>query len=297
MLIVGSVAYDGIETHMGSVPRVLGGSATYASVAASFFCPVRLVGVVGDDFRGEDVDYLRSRGINLDGLERRTGKTFYWRGRYSDDFSRRETLATELNVFAEFAPELPDVYRDSRDVLLANIAPDLQLRVLAQAASAEFVVADTMNLWIDTQRATLLDMLQRVDVLLINEEEAPMLSGLSDLREAAGRLLTFGPSRAIIKLGANGAFSLTDDAFFELGAYPVAKVVDPTGAGDVFAGAMAGYLASQSDRSEDTVRRALLYSAAIASFAVEDFGLDRLRAVDEQAVEERYAALADSHAA
>ncbi len=279
------------------MPRVLGGSATYAAVAASFFGPVRLVGVIGDDFRAEDVDYLGSRGINLDGLERRTGKTFYWRGRYSHDFRRRETLATELNVFAEFAPELPDAYRESRDVLLANIPPELQLHVLEQAASAEFVVADTMNLWIDTQRPALLDMLRRAHVLLLNEEEAPMLSGLSDLREAAARLLTYGPSRAIIKLGASGAFSLTDDAFFEVPAYPVTKVVDPTGAGDVFAGALAGYLASQGDRSEDTVRRALLYGAAIASFAVEDFGLERLRTIDAQAIDERYAALADVHPA
>ena len=211
VLIVGSVAFDSIETATGSDPRALGGSATYGSVAASLFSPVSLVGVVGEDFDQENIDLLASRGVDLEGLERKPGKTFFWAGKYSADFSERETLATDLNVFADFQPHLPDSYRDSQYIFLANIAPNLQQMVLDQATDPMLVVADTMNLWIDIQKDDLLGLLKSVDVFVLNDEEARQIAGETSIIAAGRHLLTLGPSRVIINKGEHGAISLTEN--------------------------------------------------------------------------------------
>ncbi len=288
VLIVGSVAFDSIETATGSDPRALGGSATYGSVAASLFSPVSLVGVVGEDFDQENIDLLASRGVDLEGLERKPGKTFFWAGKYSADFSERETLATDLNVFADFQPHLPDSYRDSQYIFLANIAPNLQQMVLDQATDPMLVVADTMNLWIDIQKDDLLGLLKSVDVFVLNDEEARQIAGETSIIAAGRHLLTLGPSRVIIKKGEHGAISLTENSYFAAPAYPVVDVVDPTGAGDTFAGALMGYLAAHNSASEEIVRRGILLGTVAASFTVEGFGLNRLREIDEHAIEERY---------
>lgn len=286
-LIVGSVAYDGIETIHGTVDRVLGGSATYASLAASFFGPVMLVGVVGEDFQEEHLLALKARGIDLSGLERREGRTFYWRGRYSPDFLSRTTLTTELNVFAHFEPVLPEEYRSAPFVFLANIAPQLQARVLEQVDSPHLVLADTMNLWIETAREELLDLLKRVNLLVLNDEEARQLTGEDNLIRAGRRLLTLGPARVIIKKGEHGAIAFSEDDYFVAPAYPLEQVVDPTGAGDSFAGALVGYLAAAETLTEGTLRRAILYATAVASLAVEDFGPNRLLSASPDEVQDR----------
>ncbi|MEO2004200.1 MAG: PfkB family carbohydrate kinase [Candidatus Poribacteria bacterium] len=288
VLIVGSVAFDSIETATGSDPRALGGSATYGSLAAGFFSPVNLVGVVGQDFGQENIDLLASRGVDLEGLERKPGKTFFWAGKYSADFSERETLATDLNVFADFQPHIPESYRDSRYIFLANIAPNLQQMVLEQTTDPSLVVADTMNLWIDIQKGDLMELLKSVDVFVLNDEEARMLTGETNLISAGRRLLTYGPSRAIIKKGEHGAVSLTEDSYFSAPAYPTQDVVDPTGAGDTFAGALMGYLAAHDSASEEVIRRGIVLGSVVASFTVEGFGLDRLREIDQAAIEQRY---------
>ena len=288
VLIVGSVAFDSIETATGSDPRALGGSATYGSVAASFFSPVSLVGVVGEDFDQENIDLLASRGIDLEGLERKPGKTFFWAGKYSADFSERETLATDLNVFADFQPHIPESYRDSQYIFLANIAPNLQQMVLEQTSEPMLVVADTMNLWIDIQKDDLVGLLKSVDVFVLNDEEARQLTGDTSLIAAGRQLLTLGPSRVIIKKGEHGAVSLTENSYFSAPAYPVENVVDPTGAGDTFAGALMGYLAAHNSASEEAIRRGIVLGSVVASFTVEGFGLDRLREIDEEAIQERY---------
>ncbi len=288
VLIVGSVAFDSIVTATGSDPRALGGSATYGSVAASFFSPVSLVGVVGEDFDPENIDLLASRGVDLEGLERKPGKTFFWAGKYSADFSERETLATDLNVFADFQPHIPESYQDSQYIFLANIAPNLQQMVLEQTAEPMLVVADTMNLWIDIQKDDLLTLLESVDVFVLNDEEARQLTGEMSLITAGRRLLTLGPSRVIIKKGEHGAVSLTENSYFSAPAYPVEDVVDPTGAGDTFAGALMGYVAAHNSASEEVIRRGILLGSVVASFTVEGFGLDRLREIDEEAIQERY---------
>ena len=292
VLIVGSVAFDSIETVDGAVDYALGGSATFSSVAASYFSPVRLVGVVGDDFGREHVRFLESRRIDLTGLERRPGKTFYWKGRYSEGFKERETLITDLNVFEDYEPTLPESYRDAELVFLANIAPDLQHRVLDQATNPKLVVADTMNLWINIQHGELIELIKRVDILILNDEEALQLTDETNLIRAGRAILTYGPSRVIIKKGEHGAVSLTNETYFAAPAYPTAEVKDPTGAGDSFAGAFMGYLAAAGDVSEATVRRGILYGTAVASFTVEGFSLDRLREATRDMVNARYNDLA-----
>lgn len=287
ILVVGSVAFDSVSTPAGSVERVWGGSAIYFAAAASLFAKVRLVGVVGEDFDEEPVAFLTSRGVDLSGLERRPGKTFQWRGRYSDDMNDAETLATELNVFADFSPKLPETFRDSEYVFLANIAPALQRSVLEQVEKPRLVAADTMNLWIRTTREELDGVLQQADVLFVNEGEARLLTGEPNLIRAGRAILEAGPSCVVVKKGSHGAMMLTRRSYFVAPAYPLDHVVDTTGAGDSFAGGVLGYLAERNDFSETTMRNALLYGTAVASFTVSDFSLRRLQKLTREEVERR----------
>lgn len=294
VLIVGSVALDTVETPFGRVGRALGGAATYAATAASFFTRVRLVGVVGEDFPEEHLEFLRSRGIDLQGLERVPGKTFHWSGRYVGDLSQAETLATDLNVFADFDPTLPEAYRDAGYVFLANIDPELQMKVLRQVRAPKWTACDTMNFWIAGKRAALLELLGQVHLVLINDAEARQLTGESDLARAAQQILQGGAQAVVIKKGAHGAALYTEqrgDRFprwFTLPSYPVAVVRDPTGAGDSFAGGMMGYLAATEDLSEPNLRRAVVYGSVLASFNIEDFSLNRQRTLTREEIEERY---------
>ena len=290
IVVVGSVALDSVETPVGKVEAALGGSATYFSVAASFFTKeVKLVGVVGDDFPQEHVDFLQSRGIDLAGLERVSGKTFHWSGRYGDNLNVAETLSTELNVFETFAPKLPESYRDTKYVFLANINPELQLDVLKQVRNTGLVVCDTMNLWISERKAELLDTIKNVDIFVLNDAEACQLTGESNLNRAAKRLLECGPDRVIIKKGEHGAATFTRTSYFSAPAYPLEEIFDPTGAGDTFAGGFLGYLASTDDLSESNIRKAIIYGTVLASFDVEDFSLNRQRSLTNAEIEARFA--------
>ncbi len=286
IVVVGSVALDSIETPYGKVERALGGSATYFSIAASFFHPVRLVAIVGEDFSSGHIELLKSHGVDLEGLVRAKGKTFHWKGRYND-LNVAETLATELNVYADFDPELPESYRRSEYIFLANINPDLQLKVLGQVRSPKLVACDTMNLWINTALDDLKEVLKRVDLLILNDSEAKMIAGEENLIAASRKLLELGPDRVIVKKGEHGAMSLTSETFFAIPAYPVEKVVDPTGAGDSFAGGVIGYLASTGRNDEESYRRAIAYGTVLASFNVEDFSLRRLSSISREDIERR----------
>lgn len=287
VLVVGSVAFDAIETPAGRVERALGGAASYFSLAASLFAPVRLVGVVGEDFSEQHAAVFHGRPIDTTGLERRPGKTFFWAGRYSADFRQRTTLATELNVFAEFQPQLPDGYRASRFVFLGNIHPQLQRQVLTQVRRPRLVALDTMNYWIEQQPQALAQVLGQVDLLVINDEEAQQLADCTNLLAAARRILARGPAAVVIKRGEHGAMLVTDTEVAIVPGYPLEQVVDPTGAGDSFAGGMLGWLAATDRTDRAALRRALLYGAVLGSFAVEAFGLERLRTLTRAEVDER----------
>ena len=296
ILVVGSVALDTVETLEGKVEDSLGGSATYFSVAASFFHQqIHLVGVVGDDFPSEYVDFLSKRGIDLQGLERSTGgKTFRWGGSYVSDLNAAETEFTYLNVFSDFDPKLPYTYQDTPYVFLANINPELQLRVLEQVHRPKLVVCDTMNLWIDISRPALMETLKQVDILILNDGEAKQLTEKKNLIQAGKEILTYGPSRVVIKKGEHGAISLTKSEFFAVPAYPLTSVFDPTGAGDSFAGGFMGYLAAQNrSNDEQTIRQAIVYGTVVASFNVEDFSLNRQRTLTRQAIDDRFNRLKD----
>lgn len=282
ILVVGSVVYDDIETPAARRERLLGGSATYFSYAAGFFVPVRLVAVVGRDFEEEHIELLRSRGVDLAGLEIVEGKTMAWGGRYEDDMNIRTTLFTDLNVFADFHPVLPEPYRDSELVFLANIHPDLQHEVLDQVNSPSLVACDTMNLWIETAYDSLERLMRRIDVLVINDEEARMITTERHLPRAARRLLEMGPKRLVIKRGEYGVVMFSADGVFAAPAYPLEEVFDPTGAGDTFAGGFMGSLANEKQLDEAAMRRAVIYGSAIASFSVEDFSLNRLVRLDQE---------------
>ncbi|MDP6594482.1 MAG: PfkB family carbohydrate kinase [Candidatus Poribacteria bacterium] len=291
VLVVGSVALDTVETLEGKVEDSLGGSATYFSVAASFFHQqIHLVGVVGDDFPSEHVDFLSKRGIDLQGLEQITGgKTFRWGGSYVSDLNAAETEFTDLNVFSDFDPRLPDTYQDTPYVFLANINPELQLRVLEQVYHPKLVVCDTMNLWIDISRPALMETLKQVDILILNDGEAKQLTEKKNLIQAGKEILTYGPSRVVIKKGEHGAISLTESEFFAVPAYPLTSVFDPTGAGDSFAGGFMGYLAAQNQSNdEQTIRQAIVYGTVVASFNVEDFSLNRQRTLTRQEIDDRF---------
>ncbi len=286
MLVVGSVAFDTLHNSLGTHKRVLGGSATYASLAAALFTEVRLVGVVGRDFPDSAVAMLRAHGVDVEGLEIADGDTFHWEGRYSDDLTSRETLATELNVFADFQPKIPAAARAAKYLMLGNIHPALQLDVLDQVDGPVLSLADTMNFWIDGELETLKKLLARVDTIVINDEEARQLSGKHAITDVADELHGFGPKLLVIKRGEHGASLFAEAGPFVAPAFPIAAV-DPTGAGDTFAGALLGYIASQDDISPATVRRAVIYGTAVASFCVEGIATQRLEALTREEVEAR----------
>ena len=289
VLTVGSVAFDSIKTPFGEASRVVGGAATYFSLAASFFTSVRLVAVVGDDFGPDQLHVFDGRRVDLTGLQRVPGETFRWRGEYSFDLNARETIYTHLNVFEEFRPCIPDAFRDSPFVFLANIHPALQLEVLEQVSEPGFVALDTMNYWIDRTPDALRQVLRRVHVLVINDEEARELSGESNLVKAARTLRTLGPQRVVIKRGEHGVLMTHGDGFFAAPGMPLEEVVDPTGAGDTFAGGFVGYLAASDQISDPVVTQAIIAGSAMASFAVEDFGIDRLLRLSDDDVRSRFA--------
>jgi sugar/nucleoside kinase (ribokinase family) len=295
LVVVGSVAYDGVETPNGKVDRMLGGAATYIALAASYFTPVRIVAVVGDDFAPEDEALLASRHIDLSGMERVAGgKTFFWSGVYSADMNDRTTTRTDLNVFADFNPRLPESYRSEPYLLLGNIQPSLQKSVRAQMPGAKLAGGDTMNLWIDTTRDQLLETIREWDFLLINDGEAAQLSGDRNLRRAAASILAMGPRTLVIKRGEYGAVLFQGDSHFMAPGYLLENVFDPTGAGDCFAGGFIGYLAGrgveatagQVDFAE--LRRAAIYGSVMGSFCCERFGVDRFRTLTREEIEARY---------
>jgi sugar/nucleoside kinase (ribokinase family) len=278
LLVVGSVAFDALESPYGKVDRTLGGAATYFAVAASFFAPVSLVAIVGDDFTKEDEKIFLGRHIDTEGLERATGKTFFWAGRYSQNLNERVTLATELNVFAEFRPRLPEKYRNSKYVFLANIAPDLQRDVLHQVKARPKIAAlDTMNYWIERTNTELRETLKHVNILMINDSETRELSNEHNLLRAAKHIFKMGPTTLVVKRGEYGAMIVDKRGVFCVPAFPLEEPHDPTGAGDSFAGGFMGYLAGCRDKSDASLRRAMVYGSVMGSFAVEKFGLDRLR--------------------
>jgi len=285
LIVIGTLAYDDIETAHAARKGVLGGSATYCAVAASHFTKPRLVGVVGNDFQESDVKKLQASGVDTKGLEVADGKTFRWGGRYEEDWNTRHTTFTDLNVLEHFAPKVPAGQRDSKFVFLANAAPAVQLQALEQVEHPTFVMADTMNLWIDIAREDLTNLLRRVDAIVLNDEEARMLTGESNLIRAAGQVLGMGPKLVVLKKGEHGAFLMGSDVHFSLPAYPVENVVDPTGAGDSFAGGFMGYLTAQNSIDPAHLRKAMLHGTVTASFCVEDFGIGPLaeRNADELA--------------
>ena len=277
LLVVGSVAYDALESPHGKVERTLGGAATYFSVSASFFTHVNLVGIVGDDFDPKDEAILKKRSIDIEGLERKEGKCFFWSGSYSENLNERVTLVTDLNVFAEFKPRLPEKYRNSKFVFLANIAPDLQRDVLHQVKGTPKLVAmDTMNYWIERTNAELRETLRHVDILMINDSETRQLSSEHNLLRAAKHIFKMGPSTLVVKRGEHGAMLVDKNGVFCVPAFPLEEPHDPTGAGDSFAGGFMGYLAGADSASDASLRRAMVYGSVLGSFTVERFGLERL---------------------
>jgi sugar/nucleoside kinase (ribokinase family) len=280
ILVVGSVGYDSITTPKGQRRGILGGSANYFSLAASLYAPVRVVGVVGEDYQSEHRSWLEARQVDLRGLQQVDGKTFSWEGKYEDDMNEAITLATHLNVFENFRPVLPDAYKDSDVVFLANIDPVLQLQVLEQAGRPKLVAADTMNYWIQSKKPELLKVLERIDILLVNEGELRQLTGEPNTVRAAKKALASGPKAVVIKRGEYGFVLFCEERFFILPAFPVEEVVDPTGAGDTFAGGFLGHLAGL-DRAwnPDDLKRACVQGCLLASFTVQDFGVEGIRRV------------------
>jgi sugar/nucleoside kinase (ribokinase family) len=288
LLVVGSVAFDAIETPFGRVDRTIGGAATYFSIAASFFTKVNLVGVVGDDFRAEHEAVFHGRSVDLAGLERAPGKTFFWSGKYHDNLNDRTTLATDLNVFADFRPRLPESFRSSSNIFLANIDPTLQRSVLDQVTGHPKLVAlDTMNYWIERTPAELRKTLKQTHLLMINDSETRQLSNEHNLLRAARHIFKLGPRTLVIKRGEHGAMMVHDDWVFCVPAYPLDEIHDPTGAGDTFAGGFMGYLTSVGRINSDTLKRAMVYGSVLGSFAVEKFGLERLKTLKRAEITSR----------
>ncbi|MHB0999388.1 MAG: PfkB family carbohydrate kinase [Armatimonadota bacterium] len=288
VLIVGSVALDNVQTPFGVVKDALGGAAVYSSVASSYFNPVNLVGVVGEDFPSAHVEFLSSRGIDLTGLQYMAGETFRWSGFYEFDMNQAHTLETKLNVFQHFRPQLPESYKDSKYVFLANIDPELQLQVLDQIKSPKLTVCDTMNFWIESKRDAFVEVLKRVDVAFMNDAEARQLCDTFSLVKAAKMIREMGPSVVIIKKGEHGAVMSTDGTFFSAPSYPLEEVKDPTGAGDTFAGGFIGYMACKDDLTESSLRQAVIYGSTLASFNVEDFSLSKLSSLTRADIVGRY---------
>ena len=288
ILVVGSVALDTVRTPFGEAREVLGGSATYFASSASYFAPVSVVAVVGEDFPMEELEFLKRRDVDLAGIDRRPGRTFRWRGEYGYDLNEARTLETQLNVFAEFHPQLPEGYRAHDVVFLGNIDPDLQREVLTQVRAPQLVAADTMNFWIQGKPESLRQTLNHVQILIINDAEARMLAQEPNLVRAAKTILRWGPRSLVIKRGEYGALSFADGGWFAAPALPLEQVYDPTGAGDAFAGGFLGFLASTRNFDEANLRQAVIMGSVMASFTVEAFSLDRLRHLSYSEIEDRY---------
>ena len=288
LLVVGTLAYDSVETPQGKADEVLGGAATYFAVAASFFTPVRLVGVVGEDFRKEDRTLLESCGIDLEGLSVASGDSFRWKGKYEGDMNVAETLDTQLNVLDGYEPVVPESYRDSKYVFLANSPPALQMQVLDQVSKDAFVVCDTMNLWIQTAYDDLIKLLGRVNMAVCNDQEARAITQEHSLIKAGRKLIEMGPEIALVKKGEHGAFLFSKEFFYAIPAYPIATVVDPTGAGDSFAGGVMGWMTASDSIHYEQIKRAMIYGSVVASFNVEDFTLRRFRQISRDDIEARY---------
>jgi sugar/nucleoside kinase (ribokinase family) len=290
VLVVGSIALDTVKTPVEEHTDLLGGSASYAALGASFFSPVKLVGVVGDDFPSSEFEFWRSHNIDPEGVQRVSGKTFRWSGEYSWDLNTRETRSVALNVFENYQPSLPESYRTTEFVLLANISPELQSHVLDQMTRPRFVVADTMDLWIEIARPALDALLPRVDLLILNDSEAREMTKQTSLIKAGRAIRKMGSKYVAIKKGEHGALLFSEGEFFSCGAYPLEDIHDPTGAGDTFAGGMAGYLAGKAKGNVtfNDLRQAMIYGSVLASFCVEAFSLERLRKLTKEEITERY---------
>lgn len=288
ILVVGSVAFDSVETPFGKADDVLGGSATYFSTAASYFSDVKLVAVVGEDFPQEHIDFLKNKGVDVNGLQRTAGKTFRWQGRYDYDLNEAHTLATHLNVFERFKPEIPATHRKSPYVFLANIDPDIQWNVLEQVERPKFVACDTMNFWIEGKPDALKRLLSKVNLFVLNEGEAREFAKEPNLVKAAKQILSYGPKTLIIKRGEYGALMFNGNSVFSAPAYPLESIFDPTGAGDSFAGGLMGYLANTDNTSESNIRQAIIFGSVMASFNVEDFSLNRMKTLTLKEIHERY---------
>lgn len=288
ILVVGSVAFDSVETPFGKADDVLGGSATYFSTAASYFSDINLVAVVGEDFPKEHISFLESKDIDLKGLQKVAGRTFRWKGKYDYDLNEAHTLATHLNVFEKFSPKIPDEYKSAPYVFLANIDPDLQWNVLEQVKKPKLVACDTMNFWITGKPDSLKKLLSRVNLLVINEGEARQFADEPNLVKAAKKIMSYGPHILIIKRGEYGALMFNGASIFSAPAYPLESIFDPTGAGDSFAGGLIGYLANTDNLSEDNIRQAIIFGSVMASFNVEDFSLNRMRTLTLKEINERY---------
>lgn len=292
VLIIGTVALDTIETPFGRVDRALGGSATYASFAASFFSKPAVISIVGNDFPKEHIELLKKRGINLDGVQV-SGKTFHWEGFYEFDMNEAKTRKTELNSIEGFRVSVPESLKGARHVFLANFDPEQQLETLKQMDKPEFVVMDTMNLWINNKKSHVIEVIKKADVLLLNDGEARMLFGTASLVKAANEALKLGPKAVIIKKGEHGALSFTKNKHFNAPGYPLENIKDPTGCGDCFGGGFIGYLAKTRDFSEKNFRKAIVYGSVIASHNAEGFGLDRLKTLKMEDIEKRYGEMRD----
>ncbi len=288
LVVVGSIALDSVKTPFGEVKEILGGAATYSSVAASIFCSPGLVGVVGKDFPKEHIEFLNKRKIATDGLSVADGKTFRWSGYYEFDMNQAHTTNTELNVFSSFSPKIPKNYLESKYLFLANIDPLLQIEVMSQLKNTKLVALDTMNFWIETKKHDLMDIISKVNLLLINDAEARELMNTPNLVQAARMLLKKGPNAVIIKKGEHGALLFTDSMCFCAPGYPLEQVKDPTGAGDSFAGGLMGYLAGTGDTSVENIKKAVIYGSAIASFNAEDFSLNKLKKITKEDADKRY---------
>jgi len=290
VLTVGTVAFDTIETPLGKAENVVGGAALYAGLSASYFSnEVNIVSVIGGDYDQDTLALMRSRGLNLDGLQVKQGeKSFFWAGRYHDNMNARDTLTTDLNVLADFDPELPASYTDDEYILLGNLTPDVQMRVLDQLTSKpKLIVLDTMNFWMDIAMDRLKEVIAKIDVLTINDEEARQLSGEYSLVKAANVILQMGPKALIVKKGEHGALLFEGDKMFYAPALPLAEVYDPTGAGDTFAGGFIGYIAKTGDTSFEGMKKAIIHGSAMASFCVEKFSIERLKTLSQEEIEER----------
>lgn len=290
ILVVGSLGLDTIETPFSKVEEALGGSAVYISLAASYFSQdINLVGVVGEDFPEKYIQLLSGRKIDLDGLQIiKGGKTFRWSGKYLYDMNSRETLLTELNVFKDFNPIIPENYRDSKLIVLGNIDPELQMNVLNQLKNPEFIICDTMNYWIERKNEALRQLLKMVDLLVVSDSEARLLANHPNLIRAAKIILQMGPKKLVIKKGEHGAFLLTNDTIFVAPAFPLEDIIDPTGAGDTFAGGMVGYLSRVNTISDEELKKAVIYGSVLASFCVEKFSVDGLIDLDEAKIKNRF---------